>query len=117
MYPEESFPPHQLMFQVKKGGAHNHPSRPSSQSSDNDRGLHMRRKSIDERSDRSDHPGRKQSSKSPGPVGSRLEQHERMLAERERDRREQQRLISMGRQQSRSDLRPKSVTDESDKDL
>jgi len=101
----------------KKGGAHNHPSRPSSQSSDNDRGLHMRRKSIDERSDRSDHPGRKQSSKSPGPVGSRLEQHERMLAERERDRREQQRLISMGRQPSRSDLRPKSVTDESDRDL
>ena len=77
----------------------------------------MRRKSIDERSDRSDHPGRKQSSKSPGPVGSRLEQHERMLAERERDLREQQRLISMGRQPSRSDLRPKSVTDESDRDL
>merc|ERR1719319_456975 len=34
----------------KKGGSHNmhggHPSRPNSQSSDNDRGLHLRRKSI-----------------------------------------------------------------------
>merc|ERR1719206_1569973 len=69
----------------KKGGSHGghggHPSRPSSQSSDNDRGLHMRRKSID---DRSDHGGRKGSTKSPAPMGSRLEQHERMLAERER---------------------------------
>jgi len=102
----------------KKGGSHGghggHPSRPSSQSSDNDRGLHMRRKSID---DRSDHGGRKGSTKSPAPVGSRLEQHERMLAERERERREAQRLISMGRQPSRSDLRPKSVTDDSDRDL
>jgi len=105
----------------KKGGSHNmhggHPSRPNSQSSDNDRGLHHRRKSIDDRSDRGDHPGRKQSSKSPAPAGSRLEQHERMLAERERERREAQRLISMGRQPSRSDLRPKSVTDDSDRDL
>jgi len=102
----------------KKGGSHGghggHPSRPSSQSSDNDRGLHMRRKSID---DRSDHGGRKGSTKSPAPMGSRLEQHERMLAERERERREAQRLISMGRQPSRSDLRPKSVTDDSDRDL
>jgi len=102
----------------KKGGSHGmhggHPSRPSSQSSDNDRGLHMRRKSID---DRSDQGGRKGSTKSPAPMGSRLEQHERMLAERERERREAQRLISMGRQPSRSDLRPKSVTDDSDRDL
>merc|ERR1711892_1446031 len=99
----------------KKGGSHGvhggHPSRPSSQSSDNDRGLHLRRKSIDDRSER------KQSSKSPAPMGSRLEQHERMLAERERERREAQRLVSMGRQPSRSDLRPKSVTDDSDRDL
>jgi len=105
----------------KKGGSHTthggHLSRPSSQSSDNDRALYHRRKSIDDRSDRSEHPGRKQSSKSPAPVGSRLEQHERMLAERERERREAQRLISMGRQPSRLDLRPKSVTDESDRDL
>eukprot|EP00092_Neocalanus_flemingeri_P048721 GFUD01055708.1.p1 GENE.GFUD01055708.1~~GFUD01055708.1.p1 ORF type:complete len:275 (-),score=58.93 GFUD01055708.1:24-848(-) len=50
-------------------------------------------------------------------MGSRLEQHERMLAEREKERREAQRLISMGRQSSRSDLRPKSVTDDSDRDL
>eukprot|EP00092_Neocalanus_flemingeri_P014006 GFUD01015108.1.p1 GENE.GFUD01015108.1~~GFUD01015108.1.p1 ORF type:complete len:974 (+),score=215.91 GFUD01015108.1:67-2922(+) len=107
----------------KKGGSGSHsthgghPSRPSSQSSDNDRGLHHRRKSIDDRSERGDHPGRKQSSKSPAPMGSRLEQHERMLAEREKERREAQRLISMGRQSSRSDLRPKSVTDDSDRDL
>jgi len=74
----------------------------------------MRRKSID---DRSDQGGRKGSTKSPAPMGSRLEQHERMLAERERERREAQRLISMGRQPSRSDLRPKSVTDDSDRDL
>eukprot|EP00090_Calanus_glacialis_P047022 TRINITY_DN951_c0_g1_i1.p1 TRINITY_DN951_c0_g1~~TRINITY_DN951_c0_g1_i1.p1 ORF type:complete len:1635 (-),score=371.74 TRINITY_DN951_c0_g1_i1:570-5474(-) len=105
----------------KKGGSHGvhggHPSRPSSQSSDNDRGLHLRRKSIDDRSERGDPVGRKQSSKSPAPMGSRLEQHERMLAERERERREAQRLVSMGRQPSRSDLRPKSVTDDSDRDL
>jgi len=105
----------------KKGGSHGvhggHPSRPSSQSSDNDRGLHLRRKSIDDRSERGDQPGRKQSSKSPAPMGSRLEQHERMLAERERERRDAQRLVSMGRQPSRSDLRPKSVTDDSDRDL
>lgn len=105
----------------KKGGSHGvhggHPSRPSSQSSDNDRGLHLRRKSIDDRSERGDPPGRKQSSKSPAPMGSRLEQHERMLAERERERRDAQRLVSMGRQPSRSDLRPKSVTDDSDRDL
>merc|ERR1719336_2679720 len=61
------------------------PTRPaSSQSSDNER-IRQRRKSIDDRSDRGSEYGgsRKGSSKSPGPVLSRLEQHERMLAERE----------------------------------
>ena len=50
---------------------------------------------------------------------SRFEQHERMLAERERERREQQRLVSLGqRSGSRGELRPKSVTEtESDRDL
>ena len=63
---------------------------------------------------------RRRSTKSPGPGQpplSRLEQHERMLAERERERRETQRLASMGRQPSKNDLRPKSVTDDSDRDL
>lgn len=62
---------------------------------------------------------RRRSTKSPGPGQplSRLEQHERMLAERERERREAQRLASLGRQPSKSDLRPKSVTDDSDRDL
>ena len=47
---------------------------------------------------------------------SRFEQHERMLAERERERREQQRLVSMGRAGSRGELRPRSVTEtESDR--
>jgi len=104
------------------------PTRPaSSQSSDNER-IRQRRKSIDDRSDRGSEYGgsrseyggsRKGSSKSPGPVLSRLEQHERMLAERERERRDQQRLVSMGqRSSSRGDLRPKSVTEtESDRDL
>ena len=41
-----------------------------------------------------------------------------MLAERERERREAQRLVSMGRQPSKTDLRPKSaMTDDSDRDL
>jgi hypothetical protein len=40
-----------------------------------------------------------------------------MLAERERERREAQRLASLGRQPSKNDLRPKSVTDDSDRDL
>ena len=41
-----------------------------------------------------------------------------MLAERERERREHQRMVSMGRMSSRQDLRPKSVTEtESDRDL
>lgn len=79
---------------------------------------------------------RRRSTKSPGPSSgaplSRLEQHERMLAERERERREAQRLVSLGRQSSKGDLRPKyvatlpqlphtasprSVTDDSDRDL
>ena len=65
---------------------------------------------------------RRRSTKSPGPQSggqplSRLEQHERMLAERERERREAQRLASLGRQPSKNDLRPKSVTDDSDRDL
>ena len=52
-------------------------------------------------------------------IFSRFEQHERMLAERERERREQQRLVSLGqRSSSRGELRPKSVTEtESDRDL
>jgi len=91
------------------------PHRPSSSSDNDHRGLYHRRKSIDEKSDRGIE--RKMSTKSPGPGGpvlSRLEQHERMLAERERERRETQRLASMGRQTSKGDLRPKSVTDDSD---
>ena len=64
---------------------------------------------------------RRRSTKSPGPGQpplSRLEQHERMLAERERERREQQRLVSLGRAPSRGELRPRSVTEtESDRDL
>ena len=94
--------------------------------------MRQRRRSIDERSDRGSEYGgsrseyggsRKGSSaKSPGPGGgvlSRFEQHERMLAERERDRREHQRLVTMGqRSGSRGELRPKSVTEtESDRDL
>ena len=76
------------------------PTRPgSSQSTDNER-LRQRRKSIDERSDRGSEYGgsrseyggsRKGSAKSPGPVLSRFEQHEKMLAEREKERREHQR--------------------------
>ena len=98
------------------------PTRPASQSSEPERvGRRERRKSIDERSDRgSDYGGRKGSAKSPGPGGvlSRLEQHERMLAERERERREHQRLVSLGRAPSRGELRPRSVTEtESDRDL
>merc|ERR1719510_1776795 len=98
------------------------PNRPASQSSEPERvGRRERRKSIDERSDRgSDYGGRKGSAKSPGPGGvlSRLEQHERMLAERERERREHQRLVSLGRAPSRGELRPRSVTEtESDRDL
>jgi len=116
----------------KKGGngptMSSTPTRPvSSQSSDNER-FRQRRKSIDDRSDRGSEYGgsrseyggsRKGSSaKSPGPVLSRLEQHEKMLAERERERREHQRMVSMGRMSSRQDLRPKSVTEtESDRDL
>jgi len=124
----------------KKGGSgpmmSSTPTRPvSSQSSDNER-FRQRRKSIDDRSDRGSEYGgsrseyggsrseyggsRKGSSsaKSPGPVLSRLEQHEKMLAERERERREHQRMLSMGRASSRQDLRPKSVTEtESDRDL
>merc|ERR1719342_1849960 len=116
----------------KKGGngptMSSTPTRPvSSQSSDNER-FRQRRKSIDDRSDRGSEYGgsrseyggsRKGSSaKSPGPVLSRLEQHEKMLAERERERREHQRMVSMGRISSRQDLRPKSVTEtESDRDL
>ena len=77
------------------------PTRPGS-SSDTER-LRQRRKSIDERSDRGSEYGgsrseyggsRKGSAKSPGPGGqvlSRLEQHEKMLADRERERREHQR--------------------------
>ena len=98
------------------------PSRPASQTSEPERvARRERRKSIDERSDRgSEYGGRKGSAKSPGPGGvlSRLEQHERMLAERERERREQQRLVSLGRAPSRGELRPRSVTEtESDRDL
>merc|ERR1719510_2302743 len=98
------------------------PTRPASQSSEPERvARRERRKSIDERSDRgSDYGGRKGSAKSPGPGGvlSRLEQHERMLAERERERREHQRLVSLGRAPSRGELRPRSVTEtESDRDL
>ena len=98
------------------------PSRPASQTSEPERvARRERRKSIDERSDRgSEYGGRKGSAKSPGPGGvlSRLEQHERMLAERERERRDHQRLVSMGRAPSRGELRPRSVTEtESDRDL
>ena len=98
------------------------PTRPVSLNSDTERfSRRERRKSIDERSDRgSDYGGRKSSAKSPGPGGvlSRLEQHERMLAERERERREQQRLVSLGRAPSRGEPRPRSVTEtESDRDL
>ena len=98
------------------------PARPgSSQSTDNER-VRQRRRSIDDRSERGSEYGgsRKGSSKSPGPGGavlSRLEQHERMLAERERERREHQRLVSLGRAPSRGELRPRSVTEtESDRD-
>ena len=98
------------------------PTRPASLTSEAERfSRRERRKSVDERSDRgSDYGGRKGSAKSPGPGGvlSRLEQHERMLAERERERREQQRLVSLGRAPSRGELRPRSVTEtESDRDL
>ena len=98
------------------------PTRPASQSSEPERvARRERRKSVDERSDRgSEYGGRKGSAKSPGPGGvlSRLEQHERMLAERERERREHQRLVSLGRAPSRGELRPRSVTEtESDRDL
>jgi len=99
----------------KTGSERGGTSRPSS-SSDNNVERH-RRKSIDMREDRG--LERRRSTKSPGPSQplSRLEQHERMLAERERERREAQRLASLGRQPSKSDLRPKSVTDDSDRDL
>ena len=99
------------------------PTRPASQTSEPERAARReRRKSIDERSDRGSEygGGRKGSAKSPGPGGvlSRLEQHERMLAERERERREHQRLVSLGRAPSRGELRPRSVTEtESDRDL
>jgi len=89
-------------------------SRPSSSSDNNDRSHlnHHRRKSIDDRMG-----GGKGSSG----VLSRLEQHERMLAERERERR----LVSMGGNAGGSNRgsrgeglsRPKSVTDDSDRDL
>ena len=47
-----------------------------------------------------------------GQVLSRLEQHERMLAERERERREQQRLVSLGRAPSRGEIsRPRYSRD------
>jgi len=101
----------------KKTGGERGSSRPSSSSDNN--GERHRRKSIDVREERSGLE-RRRSTKSPGPGQpplSRLEQHERMLAERERERRETQRLASMGRQPSKNDLRPKSVTDDSDRDL
>merc|ERR1719397_182066 len=99
----------------KTGSERGGTSRPSSSSDNN--GERHRRKSIDMRDDRG--LERRRSTKSPGPGQplSRLEQHERMLAERERERREAQRLASLGRQPSKSDLRPKSVTDDSDRDL
>ena len=99
----------------KKTGSERGTSRPSSSSDNN--GERHRRKSIDMREDRG--LERRRSTKSPGPGQplSRLEQHERMLAERERERREAQRLASLGRQPSKNDLRPKSVTDDSDRDL
>ena len=117
-----------LKVSGKKGGGvggplmSSTPNRPASQSSEPERvARRERRKSIDERSDRgSEYGGRKGSTKSPGPGGvlSRLEQHERMLAERERERREHQRLVSLGRAPSRGELRPRSVTEtESDRDL
>merc|ERR1719305_1540294 len=99
----------------KKTGSERGTSRPSSSSDNN--GERHRRKSIDMREDRG--LERRRSTKSPGPGQplSRLEQHERMLAERERERREAQRLASLGRQPSKNDPRPKSVTDDSDRDL
>ncbi|XP_023335709.1 mitogen-activated protein kinase-binding protein 1 isoform X3 [Eurytemora carolleeae] len=89
-------------------------SRPMS-SSDVDRPdrqrLMERRKSVDDR---------RSSIKSPAgekPL-SRLEQHERMLAERERERREASRSAGLGhRQPSRTDLRPRSVAEDSDRDV
>jgi len=72
--------------------------------------LQERRRSVDDQ--------RRNSLKSPmgdKPM-SRLEQHERMLADRERERREGQRAAGLGhRSSSRSDLsRPKSVAGEVD---
>ena len=77
----------------------------------------QRRKSVD--SERGSEAGGRKSAGG-GAVLSRLEQHERMLAERERERRESAlgntRLSVAGRQPSRSDLRPRSVTDDSDRE-
>ena len=51
-------------------------------------------------------------------ISTRLEQHERMLAERERERREASRSAGLGhRQPSRTDLRPRSVAEDSDRDV
>ena len=51
-------------------------------------------------------------------ISPRLEQHERMLAERERERREASRSAGLGhRQPSRTDLRPRSVAEDSDRDV
>jgi len=88
-------------------GSHSRPSSRHGSSSETERPdrtrLQERRKSLSD--------DRRHSIKSPmgdKPV-SRLEQHERMLAERERERREGARSAGLGnRQPSRSDLRSKS---------
>jgi len=94
----------------KKGSGTNSqastPTRPkSSRSEERDRRpLHERRRSIvDERV-------------SSSPVQSRLEQHERMLQDREKERREAARMQALGRQPSKAELRPNSAAD-SDRDL
>jgi len=87
------------------------PTRPkSSRSEERDRRpLHERRRSIvsDERL----------TSSSSSPVQSRLEQHEKMLQEREKERRETARMQALGRQPSKTELRPTSAADSDNRDV